>query len=130
MNIRRISPVVAISLLTLSLSGCFSINGTEGAPGLYTMDVKHEFTIGKTTEKQVKDELGKPGSVLSEKDGGTLLTYDSDKYSGIFTLITTAARKEKHKLVRFSFDKSGILRKIRIKRYSRNVIFGQASKEK
>ena len=130
MNIRRIAPIVAISLLTLSLSGCFSVNGTEGAPGLYTMDVKHEFTVGKTTENQVKDELGKPVSVLSEKDGRTILSYDSDKYSGLFTLVATAARKEKHKLVRFTFEKNGILLKIWVKRYTQTVIFGQASKEK
>lgn len=130
MNIRRIAPVIAFSLLTLSLSGCFSVRGTEGAPGLYEMDVKHEFTVGKSTEKQVKDELGKPVSVLSEKDGGTLLTYDSDKYSGLFTLVATTAKTEKHKLVRFTFEKNGILRKIRIKRYSQKIIFGQASKEK
>lgn len=130
MNIRRIAPVIAFSLLTFSLSGCFSVNGTEGALGLYTMDVKHEFTVGKTTENQVKDELGKPASVLSEKDGRTILSYDSDKYSGLFTLVATAAKKEKHKLVQFTFGKNGILRKIRVKRYTQNVIFGQVSKEK
>ncbi len=129
MNILKIAPVVTFSLLTLSLSGCFGVNGTNGAPGLYAMDVKHEFTVGKTTEEQVQDELGKPSKIEAEKDGGKTLVYDSYKFSGIWVVVGDPARKEKHKVVRFSFDKTHVLRKIRVQRYTQTVIFGQASKE-
>ncbi|MHB8368963.1 MAG: hypothetical protein ACYDBP_04620 [Leptospirales bacterium] len=130
MNIRRISPVVAISLLTLSLSGCFGVNGTEGAPGLYRMNVKQEFTVGKTTETQVRDELGKPSKIETEKDGGKTLVYDSYKFSGLWVVVGDPARKEKHKVVRFTFDRDKVLRSLRIQRYTQNVIFGKVTKEK
>ncbi len=130
MNIRRIAPVIAFSLFTFSLSGCFGVNGTEGAPGLYRMNVKQEFTVGKATEKQVMGELGKPGNVEADKDGGKTLVYDSYKFSGLWVVVGDPARKEKHKVVRFTFDKEHVLRKIRVQRYTQNVIFGQASKEK
>ena len=129
MNIRKIA-LVTLSLATLSLSGCFGVNGTEGAPGLYQMNVKQEFTVGKTTESQVTDELGKPAKVEVDKDGGKTLVYDSYKFSGLWIVVGDPARKEKHKVVRFTFDNDHVLRKIRVQRYTRNVIFGQASKEK
>ena len=129
MNIRR-TALVALSLATLSLSGCFGVNGTEGAPGLYQMNVKQEFLVGKTTEIQVQDELGKASKVESEKDGGKTLVYDSYKFSGLWVVVGDPARKEKHKVVRFTFDKDHVLQKIRVQRYTQNVIFGQASKEK
>jgi len=129
MNIKK-AALVTLSLATLSLSGCFGVNGTEGAPGLYQMNVKQEFTVGKSTESQVTDELGKPAKVEPEKDGGETLVYDSYKFSGLWVVVGDPARKEKHKVVRFTFDKDHVLRKIRVQRYTQNVIFGQASKEK
>jgi hypothetical protein len=129
MNIKK-AALVTLSLATLSLSGCFGVNGTEGAPGLYQMNVKQEFTVGKTTERHVTDEIGKPAKVEQEKDGGETLVYDSYKFSGLWVVVGDPARKEKHKVVRFTFDKDHVLRKIRVQRYTQNVIFGQASKEK
>ena len=129
MNIRR-TALVALSLATLSLSGCFGVNGTEGAPGLYRMNVKQEFSVGKTTETQLKDELGKPSKVEAEKDGGKTLVYDSYKFSGLWVVVGDPARKEKHKVVRFTFDRDKVLRSLRIQRYTQNVIFGKATKEK
>ena len=128
MNIRK-AALVTLSLATLSLSGCFGVNGTNGAPGLYAMDVKHEFTVGKTTEEQVQDELGKPSKVEADKDGGKTLVYDSYKFSGLWVVVGDPARKEKHKVVRFTFGRKGVLRKIRVVRYNQNVIFGRATKE-
>ena len=128
MNIRR-TALVALSLASLSLSGCFSVNGTEGAPGLYEMDVKHEFTVGKTTELQITDELGKPSKIEADKDDGKALVYDSYKFSGIWVVVGDPAKKEKHKIVRFTFDKDHVLRKIRVQHYTQNVIFGQVTKE-
>ena len=129
MNIRKIA-LVALSFCCLALSGCFGVNGTEGAPGLYQMNVKQEFTVGKTTESQVTDELGKPAKVEVDKDGGKTLVYDSYKFSGLWIVVGDPARKEKHKVVRFTFNNDHVLRKIRVQRYTQNVIFGQASKEK
>ena len=129
MNIRK-AALVTLSLAPLFLSGCFGVNGTEGAPGLYQMNVKQEFTVGKSTESRVTDELGKPAKVEADKDGGKTLVYDSYKFSGLWVVVGDPARKEKHKVVRFTFDKDHVLRKIRVQRYTQNVIFGQASKEK
>ena len=129
MNIRK-AALVTLSLAPLFLSGCFGVNGTGGAPGLYQMNVKQEFTVGKSTESQVTDELGKPAKVEADKDGGKTLLYDSYKFSGLWVVVGDPARKEKHKVVRFTFDKDHVLRKIRVQRYTQSVIFGQASKEK
>ena len=129
MNIRK-AALVTLSLVPLTLSGCFGVNGTEGAPGLYRMNVKQEFTVGKTTETQVRDELGKPSKIEAEKDGGKTLVYDSYTFSGLWVVVGDPARKEKHKVVRFTFDRDKVLRSLRIQRYTQNVIFGKATKEK
>nr|EES53257.1 MAG: protein of unknown function [Leptospirillum ferrodiazotrophum] len=129
MNIRK-AALVTLSLVPLTLSGCFGVNGTEGAPGLYRMNVKQEFTVGKTTETQVRDELGKPSKIETEKDGGKTLVYDSYKFSGLWVVVGDPARKEKHKVVRFTFDRDKVLRSLRIQRYTQNVIFGKVTKEK
>ena len=130
MKIRMVTSLVALTFLGLSLTGCYSVRGTEGPPGLYGMNVRQEFTVGKSTERQVRGELGKPARVIPGKDGTTTLVYDAFKFTGLEVVLYNPARTEKHKVVRMTFDRKGILQKIRVRRFTRNVSFGHPSDDR
>lgn len=109
----RVMPILASLVALLLLAGCASWESDKGVETIWRQPEHQQWSVGKTTDKDVINALGPPSQIIALEDQ-TVFYYMHEKNTGkayIFILWNRSTQAVEYDRAVFFFDKQGVLLK-------------------